>query len=238
MTKAVGNQSLVSNETRDRVRGVARPIAVAMGRLGLTPNALTVIGFLGTCVAAIAAAAQLWLAAGILVIAFGIFDMFDGALARATNRTSAFGAFLDSTLDRTGESLVLAGVAFACAGVGFAVGAGLAAAAIAFASVVTYTRAKAEVLHLKGDVGIAPRPERLVILAVGLVGCGVLGGLEPGVGVGGSWGGFFGPWPSGGGTLILTIALGLIAALSAVTVLQRILVVRRQLDATTPTRTQ
>jgi CDP-diacylglycerol--glycerol-3-phosphate 3-phosphatidyltransferase len=226
----VGNQSLVSNEARDRVRGIARPIALAMGRIGLTPNGLTLIGFVGTCIAAVVAAGQLWLAAGILVIAFGIFDMFDGALARATNRTSAFGAFLDSTLDRTGESLVLTGVAYACATLGFAVGAGLAAAAIAFASVVTYSRAKAEVIGLKGDVGIAPRPERLVILAVGLAGCGLFGGLESAGSVGGSWGGFLGYWPTGGGTAILTVALALITVLSAITVVQRILVVRRQLD--------
>jgi CDP-diacylglycerol--glycerol-3-phosphate 3-phosphatidyltransferase len=219
MTRAVGNQSLVSNETRDRLRGVARPIALAFGRLGLTPNALTVIGFAGTCVAAIAAAAQWWLAAGILVIAFGIFDMFDGALARAQGKTSRFGAFLDSTLDRTGESLVLAGVAYGAAVAGAAVVAGLAATAIAFASVVTYARAKAEIYGLKGDVGVAPRPERLVILTIGLVLGGVL-----------SWN------PSADiakGDVWLGIAVGLITVLSAITVVQRMLVVRRQLGETT-----
>ena len=175
----MGNQSLVSNEARDRLRGVARPIALGLGRLGLTPNALTVIGFLGTCVAAVAAVAQWWLAAGVLVIVFGMFDMFDGALARATGKTSQFGAFLDSTLDRTGESLVLAGVAVGCAAANFPIGVGLAGAAAAFASSVTYTRAKAESLGLKGDVGVAPRPERLVILTGGLVLAGLLGGVGP-----------------------------------------------------------
>ena len=217
----MGNQSFVSDETRDRLRGVARPLALAFGRLGLTPNALTVIGFLGTCVAAVAAASQLWLAAGILVIAFGIFDMFDGALARATGKTSDFGAFLDSTLDRTGESLVLAGVAYGAADAGYPLIAGLAGTAIAFASVVTYARAKAEIFGLKGDVGIAPRPERLVILALGLG----LASL---------------PWTAGENALLhvwargstwLAIALGLITILSAITVVQRILVVRRQLAA-------
>ena len=94
--------SFVSPAMRARVRDLATPIARGLGRLGLTPNALTVIGFLGTCAAAFAAGLQLWLLAGVLVIAFGIFDLFDGALARATGRTSRFGAFLDSTLDRTG----------------------------------------------------------------------------------------------------------------------------------------
>lgn len=206
--------SLVSPATRQRIRGLAVPIALALGRLGLSPNALTVIGFLGTCAAALAAAQQAWLLAGILVIAFGIFDLFDGALARATGQTSAFGAFLDSTLDRTGENLVLAGVAYGCAAAGFPLGAGLAATAMAFASVVTYTRAKAEAVGLHGEVGVAPRPERLILLAVGLV-------------AGGAWG--IGR-EVGGGSLVLTLALGLIAVLSAITVAQRIVHVHGQLE--------
>lgn len=213
----MGNQSLVSRALRDRVRGAAQPVAVGLGRLGLTPNGLTLIGFVGTCVGGLAAAAQWWLAAGVLVITFGIFDLFDGALARATGRTSLFGAFLDSTLDRTGESLALAGVAYGAASAGDPSIAGLAAAAIATASAVTYTRAKAEVVGVQGDVGIAPRPERLVILAVGLG----LASL---------------PWTAASdfarGSTWLAVALALIAVLSAVTVLQRIIVVRRQLAQT------
>lgn len=205
------NRGFVSPETRHRVRGAALPVALALGRLGLTPNILTIIGFAGTCVAATAAATQAWTLAGILVIAFGIFDMFDGALARATGRATRFGAFLDSTLDRTGENLVLAGVAFGCAAAGFLPGVALAGAAFAFASVVTYTRAKAESLGLHGEVGFAPRPERLVILSAGLV----LAGMFRVEALGGP---------------LLALALGLIAFLSAVTVLQRILHTRRQLD--------
>jgi CDP-diacylglycerol--glycerol-3-phosphate 3-phosphatidyltransferase len=221
----MGNQSLVSNETRDRLRGVARPVALALGRLGLTPNALTIIGFVGTAVAAGAAAAQWWLVAGVLVIVFGIFDMFDGALARATGKASPFGAFLDSTLDRTGENLVYAGIAVGCAGAAFPLGVGLAGVAVAFASTVTYTRAKAESLGLTGDVGVAPRPERLVILAIGLALAGILGGVS------GSGGGVLGNWTGSGGTPALTLALGLITALSAITVVQRILSVRAQLES-------
>jgi CDP-diacylglycerol--glycerol-3-phosphate 3-phosphatidyltransferase len=213
----MGNQSLVSNDTRDRLRGVARPVALALGRLGLTPNALTFIGFAGTCVAAIAAAGQLWLLAGVLVLAFGIFDMFDGALARATGKTSQFGAFLDSTLDRTGENLVLAGVVYGAATAGEPLIAGAAATAIAFASAVTYARAKAEVVGIKGDVGVAPRPERLVILSVGLALAGLSWAADDRVARGSTW---------------LGVALGLITILSAITVVQRILSVRRQLDQT------
>ena len=212
----MGNQSVLSNETRDRLRDVARPVALGLGRLGFTPNALTLIGFVGTCSAAAAAAAGWWLTAGILVIAFGIFDMLDGALARATGRTSQFGAFLDSTLDRTGESLVLAGVAYGAAAAAYPVIAGLAATAIAFASVVTYARAKAEAVGVRGDVGLAPRPERLVILAVGLALATLSWTSENQLARGSTW---------------LAVALGLIAVLSAITVVQRILSVRGQLEA-------
>ena len=215
MTGAMGNQSLVSRELRDRFRGAARPVAVGLGRLGLSPNALTVIGFAGTCIGAAAAAAQWWLAAGVLVLVFGLFDLFDGALARATGRTSPFGAFLDSVLDRTGESLALAGVAYGAAAAGFPWIAGLAAVAIAMASAVTYARAKAEVVGVPGDVGIAPRPERLVILAVGLALASLPWGAQSDLARGSTW---------------LAVALALIAVLSAITVLQRIIVVRRQLD--------
>ena len=164
MSDRPGDQSLVSSGTRDRIRGLAVPIALGMGRIGLTPNGITVIGFIGTAIAAATAGAQLWLVAGILVLAFGIFDLFDGALARATGKASLFGAFLDSTLDRTGENLVYAGIAFGAAIAGMPAITGVAGLCVAFASVVTYARAKAEVVGIRGDVGVAPRSERLVLL--------------------------------------------------------------------------
>ena len=219
--------SFVTPEFRDRIRGVVVPIATGFGRLGLTPNALTVIGFVGTCVAALAAGLGSWLLAGILVIVFGIFDMFDGALARATGRATKFGAFLDSTLDRTGENLVLVGVAVGCAAAGFGEGVLLAGLAVTFASVVTYTRAKAESLGLKGDVGVAPRPERLVILAAGLV----IADLAGGVAVIDCGNLFCVGSMSAGGNGFLALALGLITILSAITVLQRIVHVKHQLGS-------
>ncbi|HTC86298.1 MAG TPA: CDP-alcohol phosphatidyltransferase family protein, partial [Candidatus Acidoferrum sp.] len=177
-----------------------------------------------------AAATQNWVLAGILVIVFGIFDLFDGALARATGQVSKFGAFLDSTLDRTGENLVLAGVAYGCASAGFELGAGLAAVAIAFASVVTYTRAKAEVIGLHGEVGIAPRPERLVVLAVGLVLTGALGGIaNPCFGQPGLLCLIDVP----NGNYVLGLALGILVATCAITIVQRILHVKHQLESPT-----
>lgn len=226
----MSGRSFVSPAFRDRVRLIAVPVALVFGRLGLTPNALTVVGFLGTCGAALAAATQSWVLAGILVIVFGIFDLFDGALARATGQTSKFGAFLDSTLDRTGENLVLAGVAYGCASAGFELGAGLAALALAFASVVTYTRAKAEVIGLHGEVGIAPRPERLVVLTVGLVLTGMLGGVaNPCFGQSGLL--CMIDVPSGNN--VLALALGIIVVTCAITIVQRIVHVKHQLDSST-----
>ena len=228
------SRSFVSPATRDRVRGLALPIALALGRLGLTPNALTIIGFLGTCLAALAAGYQQWLLAGILFLGFGIFDLFDGTLARATGKASKFGAFLDSTLDRTGENLVLAGVAVGCAQARFTEGVLLAVLALAFASVVTYARAKAEVVGLHGEVGIAPRSERIVILAVGLILTGLAGGVA--LAMQRDCSNVLGQcdvppelrWSMG--ALVLSASLFLIAALSALTVVQRILHVKRQLE--------
>src|SRR2546427_12850126 len=173
----MSDRSFVSPEMRARVRVVAVPVALLLGRLGLTPNALTIVGFLGTCLAALAAANQAWVLAGVLVIAFGIFDLFDGALARATGTTSKFGAFLDSTLDRTGENLVYGGIAMGATAAFFPLATALAVLAMTFASAVTYARARAEAIGLQGEAGIAPRPERLLILAVGLGLTGLFAGL-------------------------------------------------------------
>jgi CDP-diacylglycerol---glycerol-3-phosphate 3-phosphatidyltransferase len=172
--------SLVSPATRQRVRDLATPIATGLGRLGLTPNALTIIGFVGTCVAAFAAANQAWLVAGLLVLAFGIFDLFDGTLARATGRASRLGAFLDSTFDRAGEGIVYIGIAAGSVAGGFQLGAILAAAAMTASFMVSYTRAKAESLGFASgtgmsNVGLAPREIRIVILAIGLLGAAILG---------------------------------------------------------------
>ena len=222
----MNGRSFVTPEFRARVRLIAVPVALLLGKLGLTPNAITIVGFLGTCVAAAAAAAGAWVLAGILVIAFGIFDLFDGALARATNQTSKFGAFLDSTLDRTGENLVYVGIAVGCAARGFTLGVALAALAMATASVVTYARARAEAVGLHGEVGIAPRPERLVVLAVGLILAGFLGGITPDAQF--IQRGLENPVLDREGDIALAIALGIISVTCAITIVQRIVHVQRQ----------
>ena len=226
--------SLVSPQLRDRVRGFATPIARGLGRLGLTPNALTLVGFLGTCVAAFAAANQWWLAAGVLVLAFGIFDLFDGTLARATGRATKLGAFLDSTFDRAGEAIVYVGIAMGSLGAGFKDGAVLAAAAMGAAFMVSYTRAKSESLGFTpgtgmANVGLAPREVRIAILSVGLLVTAALGGIfisldlsctgRPDCGDIYVW---------SGGSSALAGSLAIITVLAAITTIQRILHVRAQ----------
>lgn len=233
--------SIVSAGTRERVRGMATPIATALGRLGLTPNALTVIGFVGTCVAAWAAASQLWLLAGVLVLVFGIFDLFDGTLARATGRANRFGAFLDSTLDRTGEAIVYIGIASGSIAAGFANGAILAAAAMAASFMVSYTRAKSESLGFSSgtglaNVGIAPREVRIAILAFGLIVTSAMGvfsdldacAVDPVTGVisACAFGSY--QWPHVTGATVLANTLGLIAILATITTIQRVFHARSQ----------
>jgi phosphatidylglycerophosphate synthase len=206
---------MISPETRARVRGMVVPIALAFGKVGLTPNSLTLIGFGIAILAALAAVAQSWLLAGILVVFGGVFDLFDGALARATGTTSRLGAFMDSVFDRWGEGVVYIGIAWGCVEAGFGNGAVLAAAAMSSAFMVSYARAKSESEGFtpgKGmaNVGLAPREVRIAILTVGLILTAILGGTS----VDGTW---------AGGRAGLAFTLGLITVLATVTTIQRIL---------------
>jgi phosphatidylglycerophosphate synthase len=227
--------SLVTPELRARVRGVAVPIALALGRLGLTPNSLTVLGFGISVVAAFAASQQAWIAAGLLVVFGGVFDLFDGALARATNKVSRLGAFLDSVFDRAGESVLYVGIALGCVAAGFEAGAILAAAAMGTSFMVSYTRAKSESLGFTqgtgmANVGIAPREVRLVLLTMGLIVTGLRGGaiaVAPIV-CPANVGGCPEALVADDGSTVLGLVLGLITILATITTIQRIVHVIRQ----------
>lgn len=220
----------LSNDSRARVKGVFEPIALALGRAGLTPDALTLIGFAITIVGAVLLAQQLWLAGGLVVFLGGVFDMFDGTLARATGKTSRLGAFMDSVFDRWGEAIVYLGLIAGLIGSGWADAPIYAAAALTGAFMVSYVRAKAEGLGFSpgtgmAAVGVMPREVRLVILTMGLVFGGLIGTsvmVEPG-GLAGAGGAAL---PLG--ILIIEIALAIIAVGATVTVIQRILHVRAQ----------
>jgi phosphatidylglycerophosphate synthase len=205
--------SVVSPELRARVRGAAVPIALAFGRMGLTPNALTVIGFGIAVVAGFAASQQAWLAAGLLVVFGGVFDLFDGALARATNKVSRLGAFLDSVFDRAGEATLYIGIAIGTLIAGHERGAVLAATAMGASFMVSYVRAKSESLGFTpgtgmANVGVAPREVRLVLLTLGLLAGGVSSAALS--------------------EHILDVTLALITILATITTIQRIIHVTRQ----------
>jgi phosphatidylglycerophosphate synthase len=219
---------MISPETRARVRGIAVPIALFFGRLGLTPNALTLIGFGIAILAGIAAAGQSWILAGILVVFGGVFDLFDGALARATGKASRLGAFMDSVFDRWGEGIIYVGIAVGCVAANFDPGVFLTTTAVVSAFMVSYARAKSEGLGFTpgtgmADVGLAPREVRIVILTVGLILAGLTGGTSAGDPAAAT---FAGTWF--GGRPALGLCLGLITILATITVIQRILHVVRQ----------
>jgi CDP-diacylglycerol--glycerol-3-phosphate 3-phosphatidyltransferase len=220
--------SIVSPELRQRVRGIATPLAVGFGRLGLTPNHLTLLGFVIAIVGAIVIGQGLWIPGAILLIVGGLFDLFDGVLARATGQASRLGAFMDSVFDRAGEGVVYVGIGAACVASDFGPGAVLAAAAMAAAFMVSYVRAKSESLgYTPGSrmatIGLAPREVRIVILTLGLVLTGLAGGtafVDDGRRVlGDGW--FL-------GRPVLATALGAITVLATVTAIQRIIHVIRQ----------
>ena len=220
----------ISNDSRDRVKDAFVPIALAMGRVGLTPDALTVIGFAITVIGAVLLSMQAWILGGLVVFLGGVFDMFDGTLARATGRVSRLGAFMDSVFDRWGEAVVYIGLIAGLGASGWADAPIYAAAAMASAFMVSYARARAEGLGFGGGrgmaaVGIMPREVRLVILTFGLVLGGLLGTtvVVPDGGSAGA-GGAATPF----GIVTIEIALGIIAVGATITLIQRILHVRSQ----------
>jgi phosphatidylglycerophosphate synthase len=219
----------ISNDSRARVKKAFEPIALGMGRLGLTPGALTLLGFAITVVGAILIAEQLWVAGGLVVFLGGAFDMFDGTLARATGRVSRLGAFMDSVFDRAGEVIVYVGIVAGLQELGILNGTLLGAAAMGSAVLVSYTRSKSEALGFTAGtgmaaIGIMPREVRLIILSAGLILGGLLG-TEPFL-VDGSGGAGGASFPVG--AYVIFLALGIITLGSILTVIQRILHVRHQ----------
>jgi CDP-diacylglycerol--glycerol-3-phosphate 3-phosphatidyltransferase len=155
----------VQARARQAAEAVVRPLAA----IGLTPNAATVLGFLlNVLTAAVIATGHLTYGGILLFISAG-FDMLDGALARVMRRQSSFGAFLDSLLDRYSEAAILAALIYVFT-IRANTGVVLLAYLVAIGSLlISYARARAEGLGLEAKVGIAPRPERVIILGIGLL---------------------------------------------------------------------
>jgi CDP-diacylglycerol--glycerol-3-phosphate 3-phosphatidyltransferase len=194
-------------------RGLASRSVVGLTRTRVTPNALTASGVLLCGVASLVVLLEgrngllyYWLGAFVFVVG-SLLDILDGALARAGGKTTPFGAYLDSTTDRISEGFMLTAIAYVLATHHHPVFVAVAMAAVAGSFLVSYTRAKAEALGLRGDVGIGSRAERVVVITAGLV-------LAP-------WG-------------VLPWSLVLLAATAWITVGQRVLHVRKQLMEASP----
>ena len=200
---------------KEAVRGILAPVVRLAIALHLTPNTITVIGLLITILAS-ALVAGGWLLVGAAVLTAGsLLDAVDGALARAQGGGTAFGSFLDSTLDRASEAIVFVGIAVWFLNALDAPTLPVLAVFVALAGsfLVSYARARAEGIGLSASIGLAPRTERLVLIIAGIA----LAGL--------------------GYTQVLIGTIILIAALTVATVVQRIWHVWR-LSQAAPTRSE
>jgi CDP-diacylglycerol--glycerol-3-phosphate 3-phosphatidyltransferase len=194
-------------------RSLASRSVTGLARTRVTPNVLTTAGVSLCLAAAVLVPFEnggdkilvYWLAAGLFVVG-SLLDILDGALARAGGKSTPFGAFIDSTTDRVGEGAMLAAIALVFSRHGQDRAVVMAVGAVVGSFLVSYTRARAEALGLKGDVGLGSRAERVVLITAGLV-------FAP-------WGGL--PW-----------AIVVLAATAWLTVVQRILHVRKQLSGGT-----
>ena len=182
---------------KDAARQLLYPLVRLLSALRVRPDTLTVLGWalsLGSAVLFGLGYAQL---AGVVMLLGGLFDALDGAVARESNRMSAFGAFLDSTLDRLSEAAIFVGIIFFYAAAARPYEALLAGAAMTFSLLTSYARARAEGLGIECQVGMLERAGRVVILSV----LSIVG--------------------------LLTVGLFLVAAGALITTAQRILHVRR-----------
>ncbi len=198
----------VKQEYTQAARQILQRSLRGVARTKLTPDMLTLAGVTLCLVGALLVGFEtrneylfFWLGGGLFVIG-SVADILDGALARAASKGTVFGAFLDSTFDRLGEAAMVAAIGLVFARDGNDVALVASFAAVTGSFLVSYTRAKAEALGLRGDIGFGSRVERVVLISVGL-------GLAP-------WG-------------LLQWPIYALAAMAWLTVVQRILFVRRQL---------
>jgi CDP-diacylglycerol--glycerol-3-phosphate 3-phosphatidyltransferase len=157
---------------REGARSPAEMRALARDRLiesRLTPNAISVTGLIGNLIAAVLIVEHHFVLAGVAFILGSLCDMFDGRYSRMSGKGTPFGAFLDSTLDRVEEGVVLAAVAVWFAQEGNELAVGATVLAVVGSYMVSYTRARAEALGVECKVGIASRAVRVVILSAGLM---------------------------------------------------------------------
>lgn len=145
-------------------------VGAFLGKFGITPNMLTIAGFLLNCIVAAIIASGRGQLGGVLLLFSSGFDMLDGAVARSTGKISKFGGFFDSTVDRYSEIVVYVGLLWFLFGTDeWKWGAMLVLLSATGAVMVSYARARAEASGWKASVGILARPERVVVLSLGLI---------------------------------------------------------------------
>jgi CDP-diacylglycerol--glycerol-3-phosphate 3-phosphatidyltransferase len=192
---------------QDEVRRVAGRWVAGLERTPITPDALTISG-VGLCIAGAVfvyfeyVTGWFYILGGALFVVGSVLDILDGALARRSGKGTPFGAFLDSTVDRVGELFMISAIGLVLMRDGSEWGVALAFAAVGGSFLVSYTRARAEAIGLRADVGFGSRAERVVVISVGLA---------------------FAPFGS------LPYVVAVLAATAWLTVLQRVLFVRNQL---------
>ncbi len=201
MSEQKANRKSLENTLRKTFQGVLDTVADFLLGLGLKPNHITLIGLAGTVGAAVLVALGHLVWGGVVAMFMGPLDAVDGAMARKRGKPTAFGAFLDSVTDRYDELILLGGLLVYFTLAGQQIGIVLTYLAAAGSVLVSYTRARAEALGFSAKVGMMTRVERYLILIPGLL---------------------FG---------VPTISVGIIAVLSNITALQRILFVRKQANA-------
>ena len=150
-------------------RLLTEPVVRLIAKAGLSPNTLTVIGFLLNAVTAWVLAMGNLFPGGFLVLFSGWFDMLDGALAELIGKPTRFGALLDSTIDRFSEAVLFLGLLIFYLGQNATLEIVLIYVAIVGSLMVSYVRARAESLGLESEVGLFARPERVILLALGLL---------------------------------------------------------------------
>jgi CDP-diacylglycerol--glycerol-3-phosphate 3-phosphatidyltransferase len=161
--------SKLEKTRRSLADSIAPPLARLLARTPLTPDLLTWLGFVIAVGAAVLIAFDHFLAAGAVVLVAGLFDMLDGALARLTDRVSRFGGILDSTLDRLSEAAVLLALLAVFAREGNVTVSLLVGVTLLGSLMVSYIRARMEGMGIACQAGLFTRPERVVVLALGLM---------------------------------------------------------------------
>jgi CDP-diacylglycerol--glycerol-3-phosphate 3-phosphatidyltransferase len=174
----------------------------------LTPNAISMVGLVGNLIAAVLITQELFVWGGIAFILGSVMDTLDGRYSRMSGKGTLFGAFLDSTLDRIEEGIVITAIAWYFAEQGDSLAAAACVYVVLGSLMVSYTRARAEALGVECKVGLATRPVRVVILSIGIIFAGGFGS---------------------GNSELLAPAIYVMAALTTVTVIQRVWHVRRAL---------